>query len=448
VTSTARDVPMLRTTRAASLPPGPTMPSVAQALRYAFDLHRFFAANRARYGPSWTLRLPGFPPSVVTADRDAIRRLFTGDALLKRHANDLLEPLLGSNSLLLLEPAQHLARRRLELAPFHGERIRSYIERVRDLIEREVRTWAPGQSVEAHPRAQAVTLTLILELVLGVTDPRLQRSLAEIFESMNRPRNNLGLFLPSVLVKRSGWNLLSRSFWSMIDRLHRLLLEQIAATRADPRLTSRQDVLAMLVQARDEDGVGLTDDELRDELVTLVAAGHDTTASAIGWGVDLLAHHPHVVQRLRDAAADGDRSYVGATAKEVLRLRTILPVSAARRVLEPFEIAGHMVGPEAAVVVDAESIHHDPELYPAPAAFRPERFLEGPPEDYAYLPFGGGAHRCLGSALATIELEAALEVVALRLDLEPIGPPARPVRRGVTFAPANRGRVRIAAAVA
>jgi cytochrome P450 len=426
-----------------SLPPGPSAPAIVQALRYGFDLHRLFAASRARYGDTWTLRLPGFPPSVITSDRDAIRRLFTGDPLVKRHANDLLAPLLGSNSLLLLEPAEHLARRRLELPPFHGDRIRSYTERVRELVEQEVASWAPGRAVDTHPRAQAFTLSVILELVLGVRDQGLQRSLSEIFDAMNRPRHNLGLFLPPAITRRSRWNLASRPFWSMIDRLHRLLLAQIAATRTDPRLSERHDVLALLVQARDADGEALTDAELRDELVTLVAAGHDTTASAIGWGVELLAHHPDVVRRLREAAADGDRTYAGATAKEVLRLRTILPVSAARRVLEPFEIGGHVVGPEAAILVDAETLHHDPALYPAPSAFRPQRFLEGTPERYTYLPFGGGAHRCLGSALATVELEQALEVVALRRELKPVGAPARPARRGVTFAPGRRGRVRI-----
>jgi cytochrome P450 len=425
-----------------SLPPGPALPPLAQALRYTFNLPGFFAECRRRYGSTWTLRLPGFPPAVVTTDREAIRRLLTGDPLTKRHGNDLLAPVFGRRSLMLLEPADHLARRKLELASFHGERVRLYTERVRDLLE--VSTWRGGAEVEVHPRAQAVTLDVILELVLGVQEHELRKGLSSIFEAMVHPLSNLGLFLPRGLSRRARWNVLSRPFWSLMDRLHALLEEHIALTRSDPGLSERQDVLALLVLARDDQGNGLSEEELRDDLVTLVAAGHETTATAIAWGAELLAHHPQVAARVRASLADGDRDYLKAAAKEVLRLRTVAPVSAARHPLEPFSIDGYTVTAEAVVLVDAYDLHRDPSLYPDPRAFRPERFLEDPPDGYAYLPFGGGAHRCLGSALATLELELALEAIATRFTLAPAGPPAKPVRRGVTLAPANRGRVQIA----
>jgi cytochrome P450 family 135 len=259
---------------------------------------------------------------------------------------------------------------------------------------------------------------------------------------MNRPRNNLGLFMPRWVTGR--WNPLGRPFWSLIDQLHHLLAEHIAATRTDAALAERKDVLAMLVLARDGNERGLSDPELHDELVTLVSAGHETTATAIAWAAELLAHNPRAAATLRASVADGDREYVKAAAKEVLRVRTVAPVSAARVPLEPFPIGGCVLEQNAVVLVDAFDLHRDRDLYPDPEEFRPERFLEDPPDAYAYLPFGGGAHRCLGATLATLELELALEGMATRGDLVPADGVARPVRRGVTLAPDNRGRVRLA----
>ncbi len=188
---------------------------------------------------------------------------------------------------------------------------------------------------------------------------------------------------------------------------------------------SSDSVLAMLR------ATGLTDLQLRDELKTLLVAGHETTATAIAWAADLLAHHPGVVERLRE----GDAAYLAAAAKEVLRVRTVVPVAAARTMLPG----------ESVTLVDAHTLHHDPELWDEPEAFRPERFLDGQPEPYSYLPFGGGAHRCLGAALATLELEAAIAGITERFDLEPVGPPERPVRRGVTLIPAGGATVRASA---
>ena len=426
---------------ASTVPPGPRLPPVVQAVRYVFDFPRFWASSRRRYGRTWTLRLPGFPPGVVTSDRDAIRRLLTGDPLTKRHGNDLLRPFLGDGSIMLLEPADHLARRRLELGPFHGDRVRSYEARVRELMDEEVDGWREGTVVEVHPRAQALTLAIILELVLGVRDPALRTGLRELFEGLTSPKGNLGLFLGETVMRRSWWNLASRSAWGLADRMDALLFAQIAATRADPELEDRVDVLAMLMTARDEDGEGLSDQELRDELVTLVTAGHETTATAIAWAADLLAHHPAVAARVRETMGEGNRSYLKATAKEVLRVRTVAPISAARMPLEPFGIDGWLLGPDVAILVNAEDLHHDPEVHPDPDAFRPERFLDDPPDGYSYLPFGGGAHRCLGAALATLELETAIELMTTRCDLAPAGPPSGSMRRGVTLAPSSRGAV-------
>jgi len=433
------------TTRSATtLPPGPKWPGPVQTVWYTFAQPSFFAASRARYGPTWTMRLPSFPPLVITRDRDAIRRLFTGDPLVRRHGNDLLKSAFGERSVLLLEPAEHLDRRRMELPPFHGQAVRSYTDRIRQLITTELETWTPGRVVATHPTARAVTLEIILELVLGVRDSELQAELAAIFDSFNTPLSKLALFLPTTLGRRARWNLISRPAYARVDRMRALLGAHIAHTRTDPLFGQRDDVLAVLVRARDQDGQGLSDIDLRDELVTLVAAGHETTATAMAWACDLLAHHPAVVTRLRDTLAAGEREYLKATVKELLRVRTIVYVAATRQMLEPFPIGDWILGPDVLILADAQGVHADPQLYPEPDAFRPDRFLAAPPDSYAYIPFGGGAHRCLGAALATLELELFIEALVNQVELAPAGPPARPVRRGVTLAPSNHGLVRIA----
>jgi cytochrome P450 family 135 len=419
------------------------MPGLIQTLWYTMGQPTFWAACRRRFGKTFTMRLPGFPPVVVTSDREVIRRLFTGDPLLRRHGNDLLRPIFGDRSLLLLEPAEHLARRRMELPPFHGAAVRGYTQRITELIEHEIATWNVGEVVASHPRARALTLEVILELVLGVRDASLRAELGELIDWFNTPLHNLAMFLPSALSQRASWNPLTKPAYARLDRLHQLLGRHIGLTRRDSALDERQDVLAMLVRARDEHGQPLPDEDLRDELVTLVIAGHETTATAIAWACDLLAHDRYAQARLRDAVATGEREYLKAAAKEVLRARTLVYASAARHPLEPFPIGDWTIEADAVIVVDAQGVHNDPDSHPHPEIFRPERFIDDPPDSYAYIPFGGGAHRCLGAALAMLELELFLEVLVKNVMLAPAGRMARPVRRGPTLAPDNKGHVAI-----
>ena len=429
----------------ASLPPGSRVPGLLQAVRYTFDQPGTFAEYRKQYGQTFTLSMMGFPPIVVTADRQAVKQLFTGDPLTKRHGNDILRPFFGDRSLVMLEPAEHLARRKLELPPFHGESVRAYADRIRELAEAEVASWPTGEVVAVHPRARQLTLAVILELVLGVRDRRLGEQIASHFDSFNSRVNNLAQFMPPWLTRRSRWNIPARAAYARLDQVRSLLVAHVGDTRSDPALEQRKDVLALLIRARDENGAALDDTDLRDELMTLVSAGHETTATAIAWAADLLAHNPAVADRLRESLADGERDYLKATAKEVLRARTVLYASAGRHSLDSIEVGEWTLGPDVLVLVDAQGIHADPEVYPEPEEFRPERFLGDQPDGYSYVPFGGGAHRCLGAALATMELELALEAIVTRVRLAPAGPPAKPVRRGVTLAPGNEGRVRITA---
>jgi cytochrome P450 len=424
-----------------SLPPGPHLPRAAQAALRLWRYGELSDRGHARYGDTFTVRIGGTPTAVLTKDRDAIRRLFTGDPLVKRHSADLLRLFVGGQSLLVLEPAEHLARRKIVSPPFHGERIQSYARLMERLAAAELDRLQPGEVVMVRPIAQALTLDVILQAALGVSDVSMRIRLRKIFDGLNTPLNAFALFVPQ-LTHRARWNLLSRRPWRLKDELDTLLFEHIAATRADPLLPEREDILALMVCARDEDGIGLSDEQLRDELITLIAAGHETTATAIAWGAELLAHNPAVMTRARE----GDDAYVKALAKEVLRIRSPIPVSGVRHVLEPFAIGRWTIPPEVAILVDAHGIHHDPDIYPQPYSFQPERFLEDPPDSYSFLPFGGGARRCLGASLALLEIEIVLRELLARFELEPVSPSiARPVPRGPTLAPRGGGRVRMVA---
>lgn len=452
---------------ALGLPSGPRLPRAAQAAAWGLQYPRFTAAAHRRFGPTFTVRVGTYPPVVLTTDRDAARRLLTGDPLVKRHGNDPLRPLIGPRSVLLLEPAEHLARRKLLLPPFHGERIRAYARTMEELVDAEIDTWRDGETVSVLPIAQDLTLEVILRAVVGVAEAETRVELRRLIDRLvsyplgagrGRARMRLpewaatlaALPTPAVLTyvagfkTRSAWNLATRPWWTLFDRLLALLDAQIAATRSDPGLAQRPDILAMLVAARDEEGEALSDADLRDELFALIGAGHETTASAIAWGALLLAHHPDVQARAARAAREEDGPYLDGLVKEVLRLRSPLPMAASRRLAEPFRVGRHTLPAGTGVAIDGWGIHHDPALHPEPHAFRPERFAGRAPEPYTWLPFGGGAHRCIGSGLAELEIRTALTAILRHAELVPAAARMEfPFCRAVTLVPAHGGRVRV-----
>jgi cytochrome P450 len=424
-----------------SLPPGPRTPRAVQAMQRLWRYAELSDRGHERFGDTFTVRVGSSPLAVLTRDRDVIRRLYTGDPLGKRHGNDLLSTFLGAQSVLMLEPAEHLTRRKMLLPPFHGERVQSYARLMQRLAAAELDRLRPGEVVRIQPIAQALTLDVILQAVFGISDVAMRRRLRSIFDRLNTPLNSLALFVPQ-LTRRARWNLLSRRPWHLKDELDALLFEHIAATRADPLLSEREDILAMMVGARDEDGDGLSDDQLRDELITLIAAGHETTATATAWGVELLVHNQAVLERARG----GEDAYLEALVKEILRIRSPIPITSARHMLEPFTIGAWTIPADVAILVDAYGVHHDPRTYPDPHAFRPERFLTDPPDGYSFLPFGGGAHRCLGASLALLEMKIVLGEMLTRVELEPTSTAlARPVPGGPTLRPRGGARVRVLA---
>jgi cytochrome P450 len=403
--------------------------------RYA----EFSDRNHERYGDTFSVRVGALPVGVLTRDREAVRRLFTGDPLVKRHGNDALTPFLGEQSVLVLEPAEHLARRKMLLPPFHGERVQSYARLMERLVGEALDQVRVGSVTRMQPVAQELTLDVILQAVLGLDDLATRQTLRRTFDAMITPLSNLAFFVPA-LARRSRWNLPGERFWRMKDEIDALLLGHIRATRADPRLEQREDVLALMVLARDEQGEGLSDDQLHDELVTLIVAGHETTATAISWGLDLLTHNPSAMTRARE----GEDAYMDALVKEILRIRSPAPIAAGRYLSEPFEIGRWTIPAGVPLIVDAYGVHHDPSIYPEPHSFRPERFLAEQPDAYGFVPFGGGAHRCVGATLALLEIKIVLREILARFELGPASArEARPVPRAVTLAPRGGARVRV-----
>ena len=434
-------------TSAGTLPPGPALPGPLQALAWLARPVPFLLRAHAQFGDVFTIRIPQEAPWVVLAHPDAVREVFTGPpaTLLAGDANEVLRPILGPRSVLLLDGPAHLRERRLLLPPFHGERMQRYGELMREVAEREIASWPARTPFRLAPRMQAVTLEIILQAVFGVragpAKERLRGALEALLDFMARPSS-------FALLLAAGPRRAARvpAFRRVIGDVDRLVREEVTARRAVADLEARGDILSLLLQARDASGDPLTDDELRDELVTLLVAGHETTATALSWAVERGLRSPGVMERLREDLAAGDTAYLQAVCHETLRLRPVLP-AVLRRLAEPMRIAGHDLpaGVKAAPCISL--VHRRADLYPEPHRFRPERFLGVTPGTYTWIPFGGGVRRCLGAAFALFEMQAVLAAVATRTSLRPAAPAAeRTARRSITFAPADgTAVVRVAA---
>jgi cytochrome P450 len=403
-------------------------------------------ACRKRYGETFSITFPGFEtPMVIISHPDDVARLFKERSHgLPPGRSVALEPLLGSRSVLLLEGPEHLARRKLMLPPFHGERMRAYESTMIEIIEREIDRWPIGEQFPIHPRMQAVTLEVILEAVFGVSDPARLARLRTLLGGLLDSTSGQALQVRFLLSQRIG------RMQDPLQELRRSLAEadeilaaEAAERRADPNLAEREDILSLLVAARFEDGEPMSDGELRDQLMTLLIAGHETTATALAWTFDLLLRNPAVLARLRADLRDGSEEYLRATISEGLRLRPVIPL-AGRRLATDFELSDRVLPPGTDVTPAIWLTHTRPETYPDPLAFRPERFLDNPPETYSWIPFGGGIRRCLGAAFAEFEMRVVLRSVLERCDLESArSRPQRIARRNITFSPRNGTPVRL-----
>jgi cytochrome P450 len=426
------------------LPPGPRLPRLIQTMAFILSGPRFLEACRRRYGNAVTLGTVFDNRFVMVFDPALVKQLFQGSNAQLRagEANALLGPILGSRSVLLLDGAEHLRHRRLMLPPFHGRKMQAYEEAMREAADREIDSWPVGEPFALLPSMQSLTLQVIMQAVFGYepgpAEEELRRRLREMVEPVARPRGLMLMFMLGRLGRSDG---AAERFEASRRAVDEILYAEIARRREDPSLPERDDVFSMLLLAEDEEGRRLSDREVRDELVTLLLAGHETTATGLAWTFDLLLHTPEVLARAR--AALGDDAYMDAVVKESLRIRPVIP--GVGRVVsgEPFRLNGWTIPPGVEINPSIRVIHRRADIYPQPNRFRPERFL-GPdaPDTYTWVPFGGGTRRCLGASFALMEMRIVVQRVLARARLRPVDPRLEKVQfRGITLAPRDGVRV-------
>lgn len=425
------------------LPPGPTLPRTAQTLAALTRQRPFLERQRRRYGNVFTVRLVGLGPFVVVAEPALVKEVFTapGDRL---HAGSgsPLGSVLGRHSLLAIDEERHLEQRRLLLPPFHGQRMQAYEALIAGIAAEEIDRWPEGEEFATAEPFMRITLRAILRAVFGAQGEEVAE-LEEVMPAYVTLGSRMATLsgLQRDLGPRSPWGrfLAARAaVFALLDRL-------IARARTDPGLATRPDVLAVLVQARHTDGSPMADDEIRDQLVTLLAAGHETTAGTLAWAVERLRRHPAALAGLVEEVDAGGRDLRDATIREVQRCRPVITFAGRSVRREPFELGGHVLPLDCRIGLAASLTHFDPGLFPEPDRFRPERFLEAKPDTYAWIPFGGGVRRCIGAAFAHMEMDVVLRTLLERVSLvcEPGLPDERWAFRGVAHVPAQGGRVRI-----
>jgi cytochrome P450 len=416
----------------AALPPGPALPTALQTLRFWNRPEPFLHGCRARYGDVFTVNVQPNGRLVFIADPALVKQVFTGptDVFHAGEGNALLGTVLGDRSLLLLDEDEHLRTRRAMLPPFHGEHVRRLVAVMREEAEAEVARWPVGEPFALLPRFQALTLEVILRTVIGVRDEARLAPLRRLLPQVTDVKPwHLLMWVEPRLEHVGPW----RRWRRLIAEADALLYAEIAERRRASDLAERADVLSMLV-ATDMD-----DRSLRDQLVTLLLAGHETTTTALAWAFERALRTPGVGERLHEHSDEE----LDAVVKETLRVRPVID-RVARRTTRPVELAGHRLPARTFVLPAIGVIQLDPANFPDPTAFRPERWLEdgGAGGAYTWLPFGGGPRRCLGATFAQVEMREVIRVVAERCVLEPADPaPERQRTRHITIVPEHGAEV-------
>ena len=420
----------------ATLPPGPSQTVLRQSLAWGFRPRPFLDACHREYGDMFTIRLGQVGPVVMLAHPDLIKEVFTGDPAVFHagEANVILRPSLGRHSVLLLDDAQHMRQRKLLLPPFHGERMQRYGDLMREIAERDIADWPRGVPFRLHAHTQDVTMRIIVEAVFGTTEParaeRTRAALKEFLDWGTSPRQIAYLSLMNV--DRQERNFFFKRARAKVDAV---VYDEIRHARRRDDLQAREDILSLLLQARHEDGSPMTDEELRDELMTLLLAGHETTATSLAWAMERLVRHPEAMERLVTEANEGGTGYAEAVCKETLRMRPVLPI-VARLLKRDIEIGGRLLPEGVIVAPNIYLVQHRADVYPDPRRFRPERFLEGQGGTYSWIPFGGGIRRCIGASFALFEMRIVLQAIARSVELHAAQPQAEPVgRRSITLSP-------------
>ncbi|MCH9668080.1 MAG: cytochrome P450 [Actinomycetia bacterium] len=431
-----------------ALPPGPRLPKSVQAWLMLRHGLRFVAACRRRYGKIFTLRVASVGTLVYLGDPADIKTVFAGNPKIFHagEANSMLSGLLGDSSVLVIDEDIHRDRRRLMVAPFHRDAVAHQAAVIAEIAAANIATWPVGTTFPVAPKTNEITLEVILRTVIGASDPG---RLAALRAVMPRLLNvgaweTLAIAKPT-LQQHLPWRGLRRN----IAEADRLLYAEIADHRADPNLADRTDVLAMLIRAAGEDGRAMTDVELRDQLMTLLAAGHDTTATGLAWALERLTRHPAVLDKAvksAKASAAGDPAgdeYLDALAKETLRIRPVV-FDVGRVLQQPVELAGYRLPAGVMVLPGIVLVHADAEVYPDPGRFDPDRMLGATLSPTTWFPFGGGNRRCLGANFAMVEMRVVLREILRRVELYTTGAAdEHPRLKHVTLVPHRGARIRV-----
>jgi cytochrome P450 len=432
------------------MPPADRAPKVLQTIRFGVRPLSFNMRAHHRYGDVWQLRIFARREAfVVTCHPDHFR------SLMKAKPEDApsltgespLRPILGPNSVLTSVGERHMRQRKLLLPPFHGESVQRYVQMISDVAEREIDGWPLHEPFALGPRMQAVTLEVIMSGVFGIEgrptpgtiEHRIRETTRRLLRISTNPLFTLIELQNSSRTEAKG---ILKQMVAVIDRqLFQLIAERRAAGVGDGE---RTDVLSLLLQARDENGEPLTDQELRDELLSLVLAGHETTANSLAWIFERLLRTPAAYGRLRELVRAGGPeadAYVEATIHEGMRDRPVIPMIV-RMVRRPWRFGEYVLPANTPVAVSIVALHHREDVYPQPFAFMPERFLGRKPGTNTWIPFGGGIRRCLGATLAMAEQRVVLAAIARRTDLAAPDPePERARQRNVTTIPSHGARL-------
>ncbi len=438
------------------LPDGPKNPPFLQRLQWIVRPLETLDARSQKYGDTFRVRSNKLTTILYFSSPQALQTIFTADPeqLNSAEGNKLLKPLLGEHSLILLDGKSHQRQRQLLMPPFHGERMRAYGQLICAITEQVISQWLPGKPFAVRPAMQEISLRVILSAVFGLhSGPRfeqLRQLLSSMLEAFGSPLSSTFLFyefLQRDLGTRSPWG----RFLRQRQQIDQLLYAEIAERRslADP---DREDILALLLEARDEAGQPMSDVELHDELMTLLFAGHETTASSLAWALYWIGCLPEVRDKLQaeldsidpdsDPSASARLPYLTAVCQETLRLHPIALNAFPRIVKKPMELMGYQLEPGTILIASIYLAHQRQDVYPDPKHFKPERFLERQFSPYEYLPFGGGNRRCIGLAFAQFEMKLVLATILSRLQLALVNHrPIKPVRRGFTLAPSNNLRM-------
>ena len=426
------------------LPPGPRMPSTVQAVGWALRPLPFMESAHRRYGDIFTMRIRHGRPWVFLSHPEDVGKVLTISPELVRagagEANPLLGPLLGPRSVMLLDEPEHMTHRRFILPSFHGERMRGYGEMMVEVARAEIASWPVGEPFALWPRMQAISNEVVMRATFGSTESQQMEHLRVLLKRLTDWLNDSSRL---TLLATFGSRWLSRNtrFQEVLAPVEAALLDEVRRRRRNPGRPQDEGILSLLEQAYDENGTPMTEQELRDELITLLSDG--PTATSLSWAFERLLRHPEKLTRLREEVLAGaEETYVDAVVKEILRLCPAVPL-VMRGLVAPMRLGGYEIPAGTTVAPCIYLVHHREDLYPRPFRFEPERFLGAPPENYTWIPFGSGVRRCVAAAFAQLEMKRVMQTVLQEVELgaAPSGGSQRATRSSVAFAPGDQAPV-------